>query len=64
MGMRFICRETDCAAAANVGGPVNTTFRTFVTADSVETWLRLDSGRYVTRECIGVELVDTQQERS
>jgi hypothetical protein len=57
--LRFICRETDIGAAANVGGPVHTTHKTFTDVAELEDWLKIET-QWATRECLGVEVVETQ----
>ena len=59
--IRFICREVNCGAAVNVGGPVDTTLVTFTDAAALESWLRFEGAKYrdyLSRECIGVEVPD------
>ena len=59
--MRFLCREIDWSRAYNLGGPVDTEYRTFTDAAALEAWLRLsdlEHHNYVCRELLGVELVD------
>ena len=59
--MRIICVETESGAAANIGGPVHVSYRTFDILDggeAVERWLNepLEKGwRYSDRSIIGVE---------
>ena len=60
--IRYICREDDIGAAANVGGPVQSTYHTFTDVAAVERWismLDLDSGarRWLTRTIIACEVV-------
>lgn len=55
--LRFICRETDIGAAANVGGPVHVEHKTFTEPDKLEEWLRVKS-QWITRECVGVEVAE------
>ena len=59
--IRFFCRDVNTGAAANVGGPVDVTFRSFTDPAAMERWLRYDgepdyAKHYDRREVIGVEL--------
>ena len=57
MSLRIICREVDDGAAANIGGPVHTTMKTFlIEAPEVEAYLAFVQN-YSHREVIGVGLV-------
>lgn len=67
--IRVIVRQSDRAAAANVGGPVDTTYRTFelwpdgggdtlnVQVQRLEAYLADKSNDYAHREVVGVEVV-------
>lgn len=55
--LRIIICQTDCAAAANVGGPVEIEYRTFdIEAPEVEAYLRAEVGSYARRQIVGTEL--------
>lgn len=55
--LRFIVREVNMCDAANAGGPVATTYRTFDLINTgLEDYLREDRGEWVRREVVGVEL--------
>ena len=55
--LRVIVRTVDCGAAANVGGPVETRFKTFdIDQPDLEQHLRMTQ-QYATNEVIGVELL-------
>ena len=61
MSLRIIVRQTDCGDAANVGGDVHTSFRTFdIKAPEVEAWLcqheQVKGPNYITRQVVGVEV--------
>lgn len=60
--IRLICRETDCGAAANVGGPVEVSHKTFeIDIPVVEQWLREHIGEsfsYYTRSIVGFEFIE------
>lgn len=57
--IRLICRNIDVGAAANVGGPVNVSHKTFdIRNTEVEAWLKEAQGQmYQTREVSGAELL-------
>lgn len=57
--IRIIVR-TDCAGmACNVGGAVETSYRTFdVDLPDLEQFLREDQGTYSQRQALGIELID------
>ena len=57
--LRLLLKHDDAGMAANVGGSVLTTFKTFdVEAPEVEAWLKLPEGNiYAQVQIIGVELV-------
>lgn len=55
--IRVIVQTDDAGMAANVGGNVLTTTKTFdITADELEKFLREQLGQYAHRQVIGVEL--------
>jgi hypothetical protein len=57
--IRVIVRLDDIGNAANVGGPVITTFRTFeVSAPELVDYMRAHVGRgsYMTKTIVGVEI--------
>lgn len=62
MSLRIIVRTVDCAAAANVGGPVAVDHKTFVVdLPELEAYLRAPNPRtmaYATREVTGIELLE------
>lgn len=63
--LRLIVRTDDCGAAANVGGAVDTSFRTFdIAAPDVEALLRAcpPGTTYCTRQVIGVEVIGPEPE--
>lgn len=62
-GLRFICFCKDVGAAANVGGPIDITWKTFTDADELEAWLREPLRAYETREVSGVELIPVEEVR-
>ena len=58
--LRIICCDVNCGAAANVGGPVHTAFKTFdVDAPEVEAFLLefVGKGGYTERSVTGVEIL-------
>jgi hypothetical protein len=56
--IRIIVRSSDCGAAANVGGPVYTDYRTFdVDIPELEEFLR-EQRTYLVREVVGVEVLE------
>lgn len=63
--IRFICREVNAGAAANIGGPVEVDHRTFTDAAALEAWLRMEDRpeswqrAYVSRSLVGCELVES-----
>lgn len=58
--IRIIVRTDSAGMAANVGGSVQTTFRTFdVELTEVEAFLREDQGTYGHRQVTGIELPST-----
>lgn len=58
--IRVIVRTDEASMAANVGGAVNTTWRTFdIEAPELEAYLRENVGTYGQRQCRGVELLET-----
>ena len=60
--IRIIVTTADCSAAANVGGPVNVTHKTFdVSAPEVESFLNEKLGTYVHRTVCGVEILQAEQ---
>ncbi len=57
--IRLITRMVDIGAAANVGGPVDSRFKTFdVLIPELEQYLKKNNCQYVSCEVIGVEVVD------
>jgi hypothetical protein len=55
--IRLILRDTDTGAAAHIGGPVDTIWRTVdVDLPEVEAWLR-ETFEWHSREVVGVELL-------
>lgn len=60
--LRIIVTTADCSAAANVGGPVNVTHKTFdVAAPEIESFLNEKLGTYVHRTVCGVEILQAEQ---
>lgn len=63
--IRIVCVEVDAGAAACVGGPVHTRYRTFdVDVPALEAWLREPKQQkwtYVERNTHGIELLDAEQ---
>lgn len=60
--MRLIVRVVNVGSAVNVGGPPDTTFKTFdVDASDVEEFIRLNSVKYATTEVVGVEILGKDQ---
>ena len=57
--LRIICVQSDCAAAANVGGPVEVSHKTFdIECDAAEEWLKeVRQASYVNRSVAGVEVL-------
>lgn len=56
--IRLIARSADRGAAANVGGPVDTEYKTFdVDLPEVEAWLLKNSGKYLWSEIVGAEII-------
>ena len=56
--IRVVVQTCDAGMAANVGGSVHSSIRTFdVEAPELERWLRQDSGVYVHRQVTGVECI-------
>jgi hypothetical protein len=60
--IRIIIRQVNTGDVAFGGAPsAPVTFRTFdVSVPSVEVWLRQKMGDYITREVVGVELLDEE----
>jgi hypothetical protein len=55
--IRLICFEADAGMAANVGGPVRITRKTFdIEAPEMEAWLR-EEGSYINRGFEGIEVL-------
>lgn len=63
MTIRIIVRQSDEGAARHVGGPVQTSHKTFdVDLSEVEHFLRATGQPdYICREVIGVELLPTDE---
>ncbi len=63
--IRFLCRElnnSDCAAGVAPGPHI--TYKTIDSVEKLEEWLReydLDRYSYVTRECLGIEVIDSPE---
>jgi hypothetical protein len=61
MTLRIVCREDDAGMAANVGGSVLTTLKTFdIEHPELEAWLREQHApgmKYWHRQIVGVEIV-------
>jgi hypothetical protein len=59
MTLRIIVRQSDEGAARNVGGPVQTSYKTFdVELPALEAFLSADGQPdYICREVIGVEVL-------
>ena len=56
--LRIIVRTDDCGMAANVGGSVYTTYRTFdVYLPEIERLLTDNPSPYEHRQVVGVEIV-------
>jgi len=57
--IRIVVRVDNANMAANVGGSVETTFRTFdVDIPALEAFLRAAQGRYSHANVLGIELLD------
>lgn len=54
--IRFICREDDIGAAANVGGPVQSYHKTFTDSAECERWIN-EKVEWNIRTIIGCEVV-------
>ena len=60
--LRIIVRITDIAAAANIGGPVDITYKTFdVNLAEIETYIARKH-QYSYREVVGVEVIVAREE--
>lgn len=58
--LRIIARDDDAGMAANVGGSVLTTFKTFeVALPEIEEWLRKRQGCYSHAQILGIEIIDS-----
>lgn len=58
MSLRIIVQTDDASMAANVGGNVLTTLRTYdIEAPELEMLLSAELGQYTHRQVIGVEVV-------
>ena len=61
MTLRVVVQDADRAAAANVGGPVDTSLKTFdIESPELEQYLQQpikDKWNYVHRQVIGVEVI-------
>lgn len=56
MAIRLIVRQSDCGAAANVGGAVHETYKTFeIEAPELEAYLLDKPDSWTTRTLIGAE---------
>lgn len=54
--IRVVVQTNDAGMAANVGGSVHTTIRTFdIEAPELEAYLREPMGTYAHRQVLGVE---------
>jgi hypothetical protein len=64
--LRLVIREDDAAMAANVGGHVQTTYRTFdVDLPHVEAWLTVDPRmHYTQRVLVGAEVLPVEPEKA
>lgn len=61
MSLRIICMDHEFGAAANIGGPTHTAYKTFdVEAPAIEEWLR-EQAAYCQRSIVGVELVEKEK---
>ena len=57
--LRVIVRTNEASMAANVGGDVLTTLKTFHISDAaLEEWLRRKLGVYEQTQVIGVEVME------
>jgi len=57
--IRLILSEADAGMAANVGGPVTITYKTFdIDAPEVEAWLKSPTSSYAQRRLVGCEVLD------
>ncbi len=57
--LRVIVRTNEASMAANVGGDVLTTLKTFPISDAaLEEWLRRKLGVYEQTQVIGVEVME------
>ena len=60
--VRIICQCTDATAAAHVGGPVATEFRTFeVDAPEVVAWFRAQGPSIGHKTVVGVEIPQSKE---
>ena len=58
--IRIICRVDDASMAANVGGSVQTEFKTFdIEHPELEAWLK-DVGTYSQRYVAGAERIEKE----
>lgn len=57
--IRLIVREDNCGMAANVGGDIHTTYKTFdVQLPELEAYLR-EKATWAERRLVGAELLET-----
>ena len=57
--IRIIVSEADARMAANVGGPVKVTYKTFdISAPVIEAWLKASTETYIERQFVGLEVLD------
>lgn len=55
--IRIICQRSDFGAAAHVGGPVATEYKTFeLSAPELVAWLQGNVGEYRSATVVGVEV--------
>lgn len=56
--IRVLCRQIDGSNMANVGGPLEESYRTFdIDFPQLEDWLRKSGESFLTRSVIGVEVL-------
>ncbi|HXR93738.1 MAG TPA: hypothetical protein VN750_26030 [Steroidobacteraceae bacterium] len=61
--LRIVIRTDNAAMAANVGGPIESTFKTFdVEIPAAEAFLRQPLAAYEQRQIVGVELLPVSED--
>lgn len=60
--IRIVCHEADAEMAANVGGPVQQSYKTFeFDLPQLESWLLGVYATYKSRQVIGVEVLPVEE---